>query len=127
MVRRGIRWRGYSVEVGVPDQVAARLRRGSPAPQPDRPGGLKLSGRPVELQVRRRDPEAALAFRKVAEDEGRQQAEQTGWTGDDELAKRVRDIPWYHTIDLPDGRRTPGQFDHRELLAHYGLPADLSG
>src|SRR5436305_765872 len=106
MARRGIRWRGYSLEVSVPDHVAARVRRGSEPPQPEGPGRLRLSSRPIELHVRQRDPEAALAFRKVAEDEGRRQAEHTGWTGDDELAKRVRDIPWYHTIELPDGRRT---------------------
>ena len=36
-------------------------------------------------------------------------------------------IHWYHTIDLPDGTRTPGLFDHRELLPHYGLPTDMTG
>lgn len=127
MGRRGIRWRGYTLEVGVPDHVAARLRGRPAAPDVERPGRLRLADRPVELHVRRRDPQAALAFRKVAEDQGRDQARQTGWTGDDALAARVREISWYHTIELPDGRRTPGQFDHRELLPHYGLPADLSG
>ena len=126
MARRGLRWRGFGIDVEVPDAVASRLRRRD-APAVPAPGNLRLSDRPVELHVRRRDPEAALAFRKVAEDEGSRHAAQTGWTGDDELAKRVRAVSWYHTIDLPDGRRTPGQFDHRELLAHYGLPADLSG
>jgi tRNA (mo5U34)-methyltransferase len=35
--------------------------------------------------------------------------------------------PWYHTIDLGGGLVTPGIFDHRPLLDHYGLPADLTG
>lgn len=35
--------------------------------------------------------------------------------------------PWYHTIDLGHGVVTPGIFDHRPHLAHYGFPADLSG
>jgi tRNA (mo5U34)-methyltransferase len=34
---------------------------------------------------------------------------------------------WYHTIDLGDGRVTPGIYDHRPYLTHYGLPNDLSG
>lgn len=32
---------------------------------------------------------------------------------------------WYHTIDLGDGQSTPGIYDHRPFLAHYGLPKDL--
>ncbi len=34
---------------------------------------------------------------------------------------------WYHTIELPDGRTTPGEYDHRRYLRHYGFPADLQG
>jgi tRNA (mo5U34)-methyltransferase len=34
---------------------------------------------------------------------------------------------WYHTITFPDGEVTPGIYDHRELLPHYGLPDDLAG
>jgi tRNA (mo5U34)-methyltransferase len=34
---------------------------------------------------------------------------------------------WYHTIDLGDGVVTDGQYDHRPLVEHYGLPDDLTG
>ena len=34
---------------------------------------------------------------------------------------------WYHTITFPNGEVTPGIFDHRDLLPHYGLPDDLTG
>jgi tRNA (mo5U34)-methyltransferase len=34
---------------------------------------------------------------------------------------------WYHTIELPDGSTTPGMYDHRPLVPHYGLPDDLTG
>lgn len=34
---------------------------------------------------------------------------------------------WYHTIDLGGGLVTPGIFDHRPFLHHYGLPTDLRG
>jgi tRNA (mo5U34)-methyltransferase len=39
---------------------------------------------------------------------------------------------WYHTIELPgaDGGPpivTPGEYDHRPLVKHYGFPDDLGG
>lgn len=43
------------------------------------------------------------------------------------LQQAVDTRAWYHTIDLPGGVVTPGEFDHRELLAHYPLPARLDG
>src|SRR5262249_10542571 len=35
--------------------------------------------------------------------------------------------PWSHTTTFPDGTVRPGRFDHRQLLAHYGIPDDLHG
>ncbi|MDQ3742337.1 MAG: class I SAM-dependent methyltransferase [Actinomycetota bacterium] len=34
---------------------------------------------------------------------------------------------WYHAVELPDGSVTPGWFDLRAQVHHYGLPGDLSG
>lgn len=34
---------------------------------------------------------------------------------------------WYHTIELPDGRTTAGEYDHRPYLAQYGFPASMAG
>ena len=45
----------------------------------------------------------------------------------EEKRRRVGDYTWYHTVDLGDGVVTPGQFDHRPLLRHYGIPDDLTG
>ena len=39
----------------------------------------------------------------------------------------LRELIWYHTVELPGGVTTPGIFDHRPYLAYYGLPADLRG
>lgn len=44
-----------------------------------------------------------------------------------EKQRRVGDYAWYHTVDLDDGVITPGQYDLRPLLPHYGLPDDLTG
>jgi tRNA (mo5U34)-methyltransferase len=45
----------------------------------------------------------------------------------DEKQRRVGDYAWYHTVDLGDGVVTPGQYDHRPLLRHYGIPDDITG
>jgi tRNA (mo5U34)-methyltransferase len=39
----------------------------------------------------------------------------------------IASLPWYHTIDLGHGVATPGLYDHRPYLHHYGLPSDLHG
>jgi tRNA (mo5U34)-methyltransferase len=48
-------------------------------------------------------------------------------SGSGDLARRVENVFWYHTIELPEGITTPGLYDHRSLVEHYGLPANLSG
>jgi tRNA (mo5U34)-methyltransferase len=45
----------------------------------------------------------------------------------EELRAEAERYPWYHTIDLGDGVVTKGMFDHRPVMDHYPLPADLSG
>ena len=45
----------------------------------------------------------------------------------DEKRRRMQAFSWYHTVDLGDGVLTPGQYDHRDVLASYGIPADLAG
>jgi tRNA (mo5U34)-methyltransferase len=46
---------------------------------------------------------------------------------DSELQRRVDTWAWYQTIELPDGIVTPGVYDHRRLVPHYGIPASLEG
>lgn len=43
------------------------------------------------------------------------------------LGTEVERYPWYHTLDLGGGVVTKGMFDHRPVLGHYPLPADLTG
>jgi tRNA (mo5U34)-methyltransferase len=45
----------------------------------------------------------------------------------DEKRRRAQAFSWYHTVDLGDGVLTPGQYDHREVLSHYAIAADLTG
>jgi len=44
-----------------------------------------------------------------------------------ELAARIRETPWYHTLELPGGVVTEGWFDLRPYVEGYGLPDDMSG
>ena len=43
------------------------------------------------------------------------------------LHDEVRRLPWYHTLELPGGVLTPGEYDLRSALDHSFLPASLAG
>ena len=43
-----------------------------------------------------------------------------------ELREAMESLSWYHTVDLGGGLVTPGVYDHRPYLGHYGLPKDLN-
>lgn len=44
-----------------------------------------------------------------------------------DLRRRVDDLEWYHTFELPGGITTPGIFDHREVVRRLPIPASLDG
>ncbi len=44
-----------------------------------------------------------------------------------DLLEQARERSWYHAIDLGDGTVTPGWFDLRPFVNHYGIPDDLNG
>ncbi len=39
----------------------------------------------------------------------------------------IRNYYWYHTVDLPDGLVTPGQYDFRNSLDAFPFPSDMHG
>lgn len=43
------------------------------------------------------------------------------------LQAEVDRYPWYHTLELGDGIKTKGMFDHAPVLDRYPIPDDLSG
>lgn len=43
------------------------------------------------------------------------------------LRSEIASHVWYHTIDLGNGIRTPGYFDHAPILPKYRLPERLDG
>jgi tRNA (mo5U34)-methyltransferase len=46
---------------------------------------------------------------------------------DPQLARRVGELDWYHTLDLGDGVVTPGWFDTREVPDRIAFPASFAG
>jgi tRNA (mo5U34)-methyltransferase len=135
------RWEraGWSVAVGVPDELAARLRRfagrrrrllytalagrqpGERVVNVDSHGRLLVLADPPPFRIERHDVEASVAaFLAEA-------PPQVLRNGEDDLAAAIAQESWYHTIELPDGTVTDGRFDHRPLVPYYGLPEDMSG
>jgi tRNA (mo5U34)-methyltransferase len=45
----------------------------------------------------------------------------------DDALDRARSLRYYHTIELTPEYTTPGWFDLRPYVAHYGLPESLTG
>jgi len=45
----------------------------------------------------------------------------------EDLAAAVAGARWYHTLELPGGVVTPGEYDLRPVLARVPLPASLAG
>ena len=39
----------------------------------------------------------------------------------------VSAVPWYHSIELPGGIVTPGEYDHRSSVQRLPIPATLAG
>jgi len=78
------------------------------------------------LNIQRRDVDSALAPFEHATNATVPAARSSEGAPHD-LANGVDGLWWYHTIDLPDGITTPGYFDHRPLVPHYGIPSNLDG
>lgn len=137
MDRVTIARRHVSATVDIPDGLGRILRRGRARAQgrqyvpPRRAVGRITFAQPAPtLTVEHHDPGAALAvLRTGPEGDARRNggAPSRAASAAGSLAGRVDSIAWYHTIELPGGVVTPGAYDHRELVPHYGLPDSLAG
>jgi tRNA (mo5U34)-methyltransferase len=116
MSKRGARAGGFGVTVEVPDRLGQIFRALRPRPVA-KPEKLAFAP-PPPYDVDGREKEMAFMRAFVAEAASRPR---------EEAADEIAGQGWYHTIELPDGVVTPGRFDHRPLLPHYGLPVDLTG
>ena len=133
MPTRRLRWRGFGIEVEVPDR-AVRTMRGligerKPHRAHDAPDDLELADTVPALRLEHPDQARERFMREL---HATLELYPDGWSGpppaaDEELAEQIRRLPWYHTLELPGGVVTPGFYDHRPLVPHYGIPRDLSG
>lgn len=125
-------WRArVSISVNVPKAVVEtikRLKRSVPFIKNDnglaRKEHLLIAPKVPPLHVKRRHPDEYMPFYRSFNDAAERSAASPPSS---ELARRVAKTSWYHTIELPGGVVTPGIYDHRELVPHYGIPADLEG
>ena len=67
----------------------------------------------------REQASAADEFWQAAE-QFKQKAERLGY-------RDIRDYYWYHTVELPGGLTTPGQYDFRQTLPVFPFPPDMRG
>jgi len=128
MPRLNLKTKRVNVSADVPDTVARqlhhlrnRVRRATTA-SGHSTGALTIAERLPELQVKSRDPLEAVEFFRST----RGPTDNAPFVNGD-LAGAVEKLFWYHTIELPGGVVTPGLYDHRPLLPHYGLPERLDG
>lgn len=115
---------------GLGGSLLGHLKERSGAP-------LKVGSAPEQPRIKPRDPARALDFLRPADLEGQAGGpsekfhamvrEREALRDSPDLAERVRGTGWYHTIELPGGVVTPGFYDHRDLVAEYGLPESLAG
>jgi tRNA (mo5U34)-methyltransferase len=118
---RTVRVGGFELSVG--------RRRAAPprsAPSTNTPHGFRLRPVPkVNLKSRADDPKRLVEGLRTAIEQF--PALVDGVDLSLPLDQQVAAVTWYHTIELPGGVTTPGSFDHRPVVPHYGLPEDLSG
>jgi tRNA (mo5U34)-methyltransferase len=100
---KGVRVGGVAVLIDIDDAVSGRLSR--------------------TLPWRRGRERAPSARERISSPSSSPPAH----VADGSLEERVNSIEWYHTIDLGQGVITPGSFDHRPYVDHFGLPARLDG
>ncbi len=152
MATRRWQWRGFGLGLTIPDALVrfARDRRsptdrtpaGHGLPEATAASGSGVVGLkfrpPPPLKAAKRDATAALAFlgdfaeragstREDIHQDGAQDAAASRPFRSDDLAARVAALSWYHTIEMPGGVVSRGMFDHRPLVAHYGIPDTLAG
>lgn len=120
-----MRWRGFGISVELPDRAGRAFRK--LVGRPDATSDARLVVRkPPRVKTEPRDDRAWNAFLGGLQGSKCAPAPEDLDTHD-KLADEVAARTWYHTLELPFQIVTPGAYDHRQLVPHYGLPDDLDG
>ena len=123
--RRTLAWRDFAVTLQVPGRVGKLARR--VLPRRSKSATLEFAQTPPTLHLTPRDLDEAAESWKSPDEFVRVPTVRSPEDAASELVDEIAAINWYHTIELPGGIVTPGVYDHRPLVPHYGLPDDLSG
>ena len=130
MAERSLRYKGFGVTVEVPERVERALgrvvkRRDASAPVDGTP-----VGGPKTVSYQPRDATEGIVWIQNRIDWHHTHSHDDIDVDEDDptaAARAVGDWCWYHTIELPQGIVTNGVYDHRSVVALYGIPADLHG
>lgn len=118
MRERRIKFGSIELGIAVEASRAERIRKSLPYRKLIRPALDRMQASEVRGNGREvRQAQAQVA--QISEAEASPEAR--------EILKRIAEVEWYHTIEMPHGVVTPGFVDHREQLPFYDLPADMSG
>lgn len=120
MAERSLRWRGFAITLEIPERLGQLIRRRRTRPDATAEPLVLRPPPPVSIDSRQKQVSEVREFATAASsaltvEHGHRSAED------------IDRHPWYHTIELPDGSVTPGRFDHRPVVPHYGLPESLAG
>ena len=128
-VVRTIRLGGLGLTIELPASLRRLRRRSGAGTPPAALPPIELPDQVPPIAATKQSPEVAIKQWHAPPEFWEQQAaaDATDVAADDSLAAKVAAMSWYHTVDLPGGVVTDGIFDHRNLVAHYGLPASLAG
>jgi tRNA (mo5U34)-methyltransferase len=116
MPARSLKWGDFRLTIAIPERLGRLIRRAVPRRSRGQGHQELVIQQPPSVRIEPRDPERALAFMPP---EAR--------SSSNSHPHDIADHTWYHTIELPNGDVTPGEYDHRRLVPFYGLPDDLHG
>ena len=120
-------YRGFGIGLRVPERLPGLLRAGGRRLPRSSPDGVEIRPAPPVF-ARPRDPTDAGGSVLAYYGAGRERPlPEPGALAALPLERQVAATRWYHTIELPGGVVTPGAFDHRPVVPHYGIPDDLRG
>jgi tRNA (mo5U34)-methyltransferase len=131
MAKRSLKWRGFGIEVEIPPRLTAAIRNVvRPREQAASDRATTLIDFPDEVPPLHPQHRDSVVEPYIEGLRGASPWYPDAWTpaeSDAALAAQVARQIWYHTLELPGGVVTPGYYDQRTLIPHYGLPKDLTG
>ncbi len=116
----------FSVTVQVPRSIVSFGRRLRGRSAEEFTPALDFASELPQLELIDRDIDQTLSW-FVSDEQVQNKPRHHAGPEAGELAEKVANNHWYHSIELPGGIVTPGEYDHRPLVPRYHIPASLAG